>query len=871
MRKKLEITVYGMVQGVGFRPFVAGLADEIGLDGNVRNSGGIVHITAAGEEGRLDEFIKRLSSDAPKESVIQRIESHEAEAEKREDGSGFSIIHSTRDHDRIRLLPPDLATCPECEKELLDPRNRRFRYPFISCTVCGPRFSILEDIPYDRETITMKKFPMCKECEREYRSPGDRRRHAQTIACHDCGPVLRSLERREVNTREEALDRAISLLKAGKVIALKDIGGFHFAFRADSETAARRLRAWKNREQKPFAVMFPDLPSIEEHCYLNSKEKELLQSRVRPIVLLRQKDRNLWPKVSAYSDRMGVMLPSDPLQILILRETGPLVMTSGNRGGEPIAIESGGLIEAMKEGFPDLILDHDRDILTPLDDSIYQMSGDQVQILRRARGLVPDPIWMSRKCKADTFASGGDLKNTFALARDNAVYLSGHFGDLEWRACQEAREKSIQNMETLLDIHPLRFAGDLHPAYISARLLSKMADETNSSDEQGMELSVRDINRVVEPESRQKSEMQADGQATNLCFCQHHLAHIAGVLAECGLTGDCLGLAFDGTGYGTDGSVWGSEFLRIHQDTDSKDGKDTLTWQRVGSLVPIRQIGGDEGARDGRKSLFSYLMKACEEGLCREEELRSHLEGLYSDKDWRFLHAAYQSGINSVTSTSMGRLFDAAAALLEISDRNNYEGESPIRLETEAWECDILKNAESLPAEFSEWNEKNLFARKDSFGHSTRHSEKIQDSDSEHYIRRTGSILEIDGPAIFYDLLMEKESGAFSKAELALHFHKMLIHAVTALTVELVRSEKMRKEEAEIRSEKESGADAKPVIALAGGTFLNRILFQGVKNNLESRGFRVYFNRLVPPGDGGLSLGQVYLSTYDRVVEERTD
>lgn len=797
-----------MVQGVGFRPFVAGLADEIGLDGNVRNSGGIVHITAAGEENRLIEFLKRLSSDAPKESVIQRIESHEAEAEKRDDGSGFSIIHSTRDHDRIRLLPPDLATCPECERELLDPKNRRFRYPFISCTVCGPRFSILEDIPYDRETITMKKFPMCKECEREYRSPGDRRRHAQTIACHDCGPVLRSLERREVNTREEALDRAISLLKEGKVIALKDIGGFHFAFRADSEIAARRLRVWKNREQKPFAVMFPDLPSIEEHCYLNPKEKELLQSRVRPIVLLRQKDRNLWPKVSAYSDRMGVMLPSDPLQILILRETGPLVMTSGNRGGEPIAIESGGLIEAMKEGFPDLILDHDRDILTPLDDSICQMSGDQVQILRRARGLVPDPIWISRKCKADTFASGGDLKNTFALARDNAVYLSGHFGDLEWRACQEARDKSIQNMETLLDIHPERFAGDLHPAYISVRLLSKMASKTN--------------------------------------YYQHHLAHIAGVLAECGLTGDCLGLAFDGTGYGSDGSIWGSEFLRIHQETDSKDGKDTLTWQRVGSLVPIRQIGGDEGARDGRKSLFSYLKKACEEGICREEELQSHLERLYSDKDWRFLNAAYQSGINSVTSTSMGRLFDAAAALLEISDRNNYEGESPIRLETEAWECDILKNAESLPAD---------------------------------YIRRTGGIPEIDGPAILYDLLMEKESGAFSKAELAYHFHQKLIGAVTALTEELVRSDKMFRTEADTEPGTETGSGdeirteavekAKPAIALAGGTFLNRILFQGVKNHLEAGGYEVFFNRLVPPGDGGLSLGQVYLSTYDQVAERK--
>jgi hydrogenase maturation protein HypF len=866
LKKKLEITVYGMVQGVGFRPFVAGLADEIGLDGNVRNSGGIVHITAAGEEDRLDEFIKRLSSDAPKESVIQRIECHDGEMEESENrpaavkrqgkiesagqmqaiakpGSAFFIVQSTRDHDRIRLLPPDLATCPACARELLDPKNRRFRYPFISCTVCGPRFSILEDIPYDRETITMKKFPMCKECEREYRTPGDRRRHAQTIACHDCGPVLRSLERNEEHTGEEALDRAISLLKAGKVIALKDIGGFHFAFRADSETAAKRLRAWKNRERKPFAVMFPDLSSIEAHCFLNPKEKDLLQSRVRPIVLVRQKDRKLWPEVSAYSDRMGVMLPSDPLQILILREPGPLVMTSGNRGGEPIAIESSGLIEAMREGFPDLILDHDRDILTPLDDSIYQMSGEEVQILRRARGLVPDPIWLSRKCKADTFASGGDLKNTFALARDNAVYLSGHFGDLEWRACQEARDKSIRNMERLLDIHPLRFAGDLHPAYISARLLSKMADETNIS------------------------------------FYQHHLAHIAGVLAECGLTGDCLGLAFDGTGYGTDGSVWGSEFLQIHQDTDPKDGKDTLTWQRVGSLVPIRQIGGDEGARDGRKSLFSYLMKACEEGLCREEELRSHLEGLYPDKDWRFLHAAYQSGINSVTSTSMGRLFDAAAALLEISDRNNYEGESPIRLETEAWECDILKNAESLPAELSEWNEKNYLERKDSSGNSARHSEKIQDSDSEHYIRRTGSILEIDGPAILYDLLMEKESGAFSKAELAYHFHQKLIGAVTALTEELVRSDKMFRTEADTEPGTATGSGdeirteaverAKPAIALAGGTFLNRILFQGVKQALEARGFQVFFNRLVPPGDGGLSLGQVYLSTYDQVAERK--
>lgn len=838
-----------MVQGVGFRPFVAGLADEIGISGNVRNSGGIVHISASGAEDQLEVFLQRLRSDAPKESNIERIDCQEAEPKDmdpenfvnstdlkgpknekcgkkakirsgdRSEGAdrgakkpSFTIIRSTRDHDRIRLLPVDMATCPTCERELLDPNNRRYRYPFISCTVCGPRFSILKDIPYDRDHITMDKFPMCRDCETEYRRPGDRRRHAQTIACHSCGPVLRSLERKkdhelQVSSREDALQRAIACLREGKVIAVKDIGGFHFAFRPDDEKAAKRLRVWKNRERKPFAVMFPDLPSIEKYCKVSPRERELLQSNARPIVLLRQLDRSLWPEVSAESDRMGAMLPSNPLQILLLGQVGPLVMTSGNRGGEPIAIDSSGLIKDLKDGFPDLILDHDREILTPLDDSIYQLSGDQVQILRRARGLVPNPVWISRKCKADTFASGGDLKNSFALGRDNAVYLSGHFGDLTWRACQEARERSIENMERLLDIHPEHFAGDLHPLYISSRKLLKMAGEHP------------------------------------LSFYQHHLSHVAGVLAECHLTGDCLGLAFDGTGYGSDGRIWGSEFLRIRQ-LSGEDGikgrpamEDRLLWQRVGSLVPIRQIGGDEGAKDGRKSLFSYLKKASEEGICTESKGKDLLGGFYFEQEWQLLDAAYRSGINAVESTSMGRLFDAAAALLEINDRNHYEGESPIRLETEANECAILKNTENVASLFSE--SKALESKAD--------RPKGMGQISLSYLRKEGGLLRIDGPAILYDLMMEKVSGHYSKAELAFHFHQKLIEAIAEMTEEL--------------------ADPTTPIALAGGTFLNRILFQGLKGRLTAQGYKVYCNCLVPPGDGGLSLGQIYLSTYDKVEE----
>ena len=849
----LEIRVYGMVQGVGFRPFVAELAQSMGISGSVRNSGGIVHITASGTEGRLKEFCRRIEEEAPREAYIQKIKILPLSESSRKKNSSleiipkdsFSIIDSTREGDKIRLLPPDIATCPKCEQELLDPTNRRFRYPFISCTVCGPRFSILEDIPYDREHTTMKKFGLCQKCEAEYKLFGDRRHHSQTNACEVCGPKLRSYKaspdsRGTIEAEgEEALQDAIRVLKEGGIIALKNVGGFHFAFLPDALEAARRLREWKNRKKKPFAVMFESIDAIRKVCKVSQKEEELLTSQARPIVLLQQKNYELWPEVSSYSDRLGAMLPADPLQILLIEECGPLVMTSGNRGGEPIHIDGREFIEALPTGLPDLVLDHDREILTPLDDSIYQLvrigEREEVQILRRARGLVPEPIWINRRVEEDTFAAGGDLKNSFALAREDAVYLSGHFGDLEWIPCRKAREKSIKNMTKLLGIKPQKSICDLHPAYFSSNDLRKEAEEAAKTD------------------SKQKKLLEV----------QHHLAHIMSVIAEekespkitdVERDGDetihlkfhirdderkvILGLAFDGTGYGTDGRVWGSEFLRVMMEGD------TIVYKNLFHLHPVLQLGGDEGARDARRMAFSYLCDALDREMITREEWEEYAGSLYGDEadQVETLLKIYRSGVNQVRSSSMGRFFDAAAALLGIAYMNSYEGECPIALETYAHRIeDDAEKRRSYEMKMFTYGMEKQRVREDYL------SEHPEEKQYKNILEEN----ELDGTELLIRLLKMQKEEMFSREELALFFHRELVDMVgKAVRVQTFLADMVH-----------------PTIVLSGGSFLNRLLLGGLVEDLERGGFTVEFNHKVPAGDGGIALGQAYISSF-KILEE---
>ncbi len=782
-----KIIAKGLVQGVGFRPTVAESAEDAGVLGYVKNLGGEVEIIAFGASGAMERFLFDL-----KHIAVGRVDSYEIEELEhigvREevvilcDKSGteyalpldkFHIEESKSASQRKRFLPVDLPTCEICEKQLLYPGNRRYRYPFISCTQCGPRFSIQRNVPYDRESITMDAFEMCPECAHEYTRKFDIRRHAQTIACHNCGPQLKlltfdkkdnSLHAKEHDT-EGILAEAVAAIEEGKIVAIKDIGGFHFAFSPYMSKPAKRLREFKNRDQKPFAVMFPSKYEICELCNVAWEEQELLLSDARPIVLLgRRKKNEFAPEVCGNSDRIGAMLPCNPLQILLLEKCGPLVMTSGNRGGEPIIISDEEMIELMKQGCPDMILTNDREILTPLDDSIYQVSGSHTQIIRRARGLVPEPIEIKKTFPKDAFAAGGDLKAVFALGRDNLVYLSQHFGDLEDVNCTKSRGKAIARMEELLDIHPEISAGDLHPSYIST---------------QGTEKKI-----------------------------QHHHAHFASVIAEHGLEGKVLGIVCDGTGYGTDGTIWGSEFFVSKKKE----------MYRVGHFSTVKLLGADASAKDADMTLLSYMLSAREQGF-NVSAFFEELEQSQDAQKIKMQEMAWEQNINTAYSSSMGRLFDAAAAVLEICHYNSYEGECAIRLEQEAH----MGTTALLDYPHLEWL--------DSLGISIKHEEHMRIVDSVSMI------------AELYALKKQLQNlGVESwKKILAYIFH----HSI-ALAMEDV-AEKICKD-----------FDIKQ-IALSGGCFLNRLLLEEVSESMVLSDYDIYTNEKVPCGDGGIALGQMYL------------
>ena len=743
MEKAWHIRVYGMVQGVGFRPFVAELAEKLGITGKVKNAGGIVEIDASGETKAMEEFLRRLCISCPRGARVDSVEKEEILQDSMPN-RGFLIEESTRAEEPMRLLPPDLATCESCEEELFTPGNRRFHHPFISCALCGPRYSILKQVPYDREHVTMDAFPMCEECAGEYQRPYDRRRHAQTICCPDCGPELFGiasayldgifLGNAKKDSGEAALEEAIYQIRNGGIVAVKDIGGFHFVFLPEDQPA-KRLREWKHREAKPFAVCFPSLEAVTEYCTVTLEEEKLLCAPSRPIVLL-DWHRPLPDGILKGSSRIGAMLPCNPLQMLLTKELGPLVMTSGNRGNEPIITNTAQMNSLMKEeGCPDYILTHNRRILSPLDDSIFQVvsfpdGGRITQVIRRARGIVPEPVILKEELTKEKFAAGSDLKAVFAYGKGKAAYLSPHFGDLMDFSCVQAREHEMDRMKELFCFRPKETMGDLHPGFLSAE----------------------GVQRRI----------------------QHHYAHILSVMAEHGVSGPILGLAFDGTGYGTDGRIWGSEFLLCTREF----------FEKAASLRPVVFPGGDAAARHPALALTAYLRAA---GIA------------YGDP---VTEAALEKGIHTVENCSMGRLFDAASALLTGCRENTYEGQSAVELELLAEQG---KDAYplTLPVVPSE------------------------------------GVLLGDGPALIKAIYEAKEEG-IDPAALALGFHL----AVAGFAVE-----------AADHIAKEKGIRQ---IALSGGSFVNRILLREIVLPLRERGYEVLCNETVPCGDGGLALGQLW-------------
>ncbi len=576
-----KITFSGLVQGQGFRPAAKRLALNLGISGEIKNSGGVVTVTATGREKALSEFIESLAA-------AFEIFEYKITPLPEKEYRGFSIVPSDSAGAPLGMVP-DIATCPNCEKELFDKNNRRYHHPFISCTACGPRYSIMEALPFDRENTAMARFPMCGECEKEYNETENRRCWAQTIACNECGPKLNM-----------PLEDAVKILKECGVLAIKDTGGFHLACRADCREAVLKIRGIKGREQKPFAVMFQNIEEIEEYCFINETERQLLTSPARPIVLLKKK-REMDESVAGNSAFTGAFLPSNPVQLMLLREVSPLIMTSANISGEMMAITDE---EASKFNVP--LLTHDRAVLTPLDDSVLQVVCEsRVQFIRRARGYVPLGIKTSLPRGSEILATGGDLKAAFCFTKDSYCYLSASFGDLESVSCIEAYQKEIARFKSLFHLKDDRVVSDLHPAYYSANLYKNAA-------------------RV-----------------------QHHTAHAASVMAEHNLQGETLNFVFDGTGYGTDGAIWGAEVFTF-------DGKN---FSRREHLNPVRMPANDRIAKDAALALKCYT------------------------KEDRALNKVLDAGISTVEYTGMGRLFDAVSALLGVCGYNDYEGECASKLE----------------------------------------------------------------------------------------------------------------------------------------------------------------------------------------------
>ena len=613
----VSITVLGVVQGVGFRPFVARLAHELDITGTVLNSGGIVKILADGTNEAMDKFIHRLQSQQPPGACVTQVLTEGAPPQHFTD---FKIVPSVQSLDQIPLIPPDLPLCEACRKELYNPQDRRYRYPFISCVACGPRYSILNGLPYDRETTTMESFSMCTACAHEYKGDDDRRRHAQTISCHDCGPQLILQTSAAVYHMDDALNRGIGLLKEGQILAVKGIGGYQFACLPTDKRAVGCLRILKHREKKPFAVMFPTMQMLREHCEVSSEEENLLLAPARPIVLLRKKKDVFCTEVSGESRFLGAFLAYTPLHQLLTDACGALIMTSGNLTAEPIILQDETML-TLQSPYLAGVLYNTRQIVTPLDDSVARVLCGQPQVIRRSRGYVPLPVPLQQKTEKTVLAMGGDLKSCFCLYQNDRAYVSQYFGDMEHYEVSQVYQANLTRMQHLFGMAPEAIVCDLHPNYVTSRLAEKLAKSLNKK-----------VFRM-----------------------QHHHAHVASVMAEHNLQ-SCIGVAFDGTGYGTDGAVWGSEFLLCSG----------AKYERLGHLNYVTLCGGDAAAKSARLTAQCCLYAAGE---------------ILEDNGFATVQAAIVHQINTRQSASMGRLFDAVSAVLGVKTENSYEGECAIALE----------------------------------------------------------------------------------------------------------------------------------------------------------------------------------------------
>ncbi|MFF9645708.1 carbamoyltransferase HypF [Kitasatospora aureofaciens] len=752
------LTVTGVVQGVGFRPFVHALASRLGLAGEVANTSAGVVIDVEGPDRTVAEFGRLLRSEAPPLAEIATVRCASAPPAG---ARGFTIRPSQPGAGRT-MVPPDAATCAACLAELADPTDRRHRHPFISCTHCGPRFTVTTALPYDRPATTMAGFPLCRECEREYRDPADRRFHAQPVACWACGPVLRLTGDGTSTEGSPALATARRMLAAGAVVAVKGIGGYHLVCAAAHRHAVRELRRRKARGDKPFAVMAPDVAAAARLGRVGPAEEALLTGRARPIVLLRRTDPGgaLAPEVCPGSPDVGVLLPYTPVHRLLFGLPGDppgpgvLVVTSANRSGEPLVTDDGEAFERLA-GLADAWLWHDRPIAVPCDDSVVRARPDgEPMILRRSRGFAPARIELPLDLRP-VLAVGGDLKNALCLAEGRSAWLSGHIGDLGELSTQRSFERAERHLRTLTGVEPQLLAADRHPGYASARWARRNAGE-------------RPVARV-----------------------QHHHAHVAAAMAEHGLDGSApvIGVAFDGTGYGEDGAVWGGEVLLA----------DYAGSRRFAHLAYVPLPGGDTAVREPWRMALAHLRAAglpwAEHLPCtaaRPPELR------------RLLARQLERGLNCPPTSSMGRLFDAVSSLAGVCHDAGFEAQAAIELEAAAV--------------------------------------RAVDAGGYAFALRPGPDgLLLDPAPVLRACAEDVRAGAGAPA-VAARFHR----AVAAVVLTVCREARRR-----TRTD---------TVALTGGVFTNALLDHWTAELLAGDGFTVLRHRAVPPGDGGLALGQALVA-----------
>ena len=746
--------IFGIVQGVGFRPFVARLASRFNIFGSVCNKGPYVEVYAQGSEKAVDQFLTAIEQEPPERASILKLTRQRLD--QQEYYQDFRIIESAKEKGSI-FVSPDIATCDKCRTELFDPQDKRYLHPFINCTACGPRLTILDSMPYDRERTSMGEFPMCPSCQAEYDSPATRRYDAQPVCCNNCGPEVYIIGEETVRGAA-AITRTRQTIIDGGIVAIKGIGGFHLCCDATNEQAVLRLRKLKHRPVKPFAIMARDMAAIERECVVETGQTEILTGHQKPILLLKRKmTGQIQNAVAPGNPKIGIMLPYAPLHMLLfdypdgLNMPDTLIMTSGNPAGAPICRDDKSALEAL-DGFCDLMLSHNRKIRIRADDTVMDWLEDKPYMIRRSRGYAPLPFMLKNNWQGAVLGIGGELKNTFCVGCDNIFYPSPYVGDMSDLRTMQALRETIKRLTALLETEPQIAACDMHPRYNTVTIAKELG--------------------------------------LPLFPVQHHYAHILSCMAENDYDKPVIGVSFDGTGYGTDGTIWGGEILRA----------DYAGFERLNSIAPFQQAGGDKASREGWRIAVSLIYTLTQDKKETQKLIREL--NLCNDNDLNALFFMLDNDINVIKSTSAGRIFDAVSAILGIRKTSTFEGEASMYLEFSA----------------QKWHD-------------------------EHPYELPTPIAGFNTDKIFSFLLQQRLAGE-NCDKLAYLFHACLADFIAAACHQAYVQTGLK------------------TVALSGGVFQNHLLTELTISKLQEHSFTVLHHSLLPPNDGGICLGQAAAAMY---------